>query len=82
LARENDALRAEVQRLTWQGLQSMPRHGLSDDPYAMLHVSRNAPPEVIEAAYRALVKIYHADFCRSNAAMKRINMTCEAILER
>jgi DnaJ-domain-containing protein 1 len=82
LARENDALRAEVQRLTWERLRQTHRRGDTDDPYALLHVSRHAPPEVIEAAYRALAKRYHPDVGGSEAAMKQLNRARDMILHR
>lgn len=35
--------------------------GLSDDHYRVLQVTRDAEPEVIERAYRALSRKYHPD---------------------
>jgi hypothetical protein len=82
LARENDALRDEVQRLTLQGPRPTYRRGPTDDPYAILHVTSDAPPEVLDAVYRALAKIHHPDVGGSDAAMKRINIARAAILQR
>lgn len=31
------------------------------DPFELLHVTPDAPPEVIAAAFRALAKLYHPD---------------------
>ena len=47
-----------------------------DDPYEILQVSRNAEPEVIEAAYRRLARKYHPDINNesySSDRMLRIN---------
>lgn len=83
LARENEALRRELlQCLKAQSQQQTSNRARADDPYAILHVNRDAPPEVIEAAYRALAKIHHPDVGGSDAAMKRINVAHAAILER
>jgi hypothetical protein len=82
LARENQALRAEVQRLALQGLRPMHRRGHTDDPYTVLHVNRNVPHEVIEAAYRALAKLHHPDVGGSGAAMQRLNWARDMLLHR
>jgi hypothetical protein len=82
LARENDALRDEVKRLKLQRPRPTYRRGATDDPYAILHVTSDALPEVLDAAYRALAKKHHPDVGGSEAAMKRINVARAAILER
>jgi DnaJ-domain-containing protein 1 len=46
---------------------------MGQDPYAILGVTQTAPREVIEAAYRALARMYHPDKGGSTAAMQRIN---------
>jgi curved DNA-binding protein CbpA len=51
------------------------------DPYATLHVTRNAPQKVVEAAYKALARMNHPDL-NPNApddAMKRINNAYDQI---
>jgi curved DNA-binding protein CbpA len=40
--------------------------------YANLHVARNAPPEVIRAAYKVLMQKYHPDRNPGNAEAERI----------
>lgn len=43
------------------------------EAYAVLYVSHHAPPEVIDAAYRSLAKLYHPDsgiYPREEAEMK------------
>jgi FtsZ-binding cell division protein ZapB len=82
LARENQALRDEVQRLKLQGPRPTHRRGPNDDPYAVLHLTRNAPPEVVMAAYRALSKRDHPDVGGSDAAMQRLNWARDMILQR
>jgi hypothetical protein len=83
LARENEALRRELlQCLKAQIHQQMSTGNRTDAPYTCLHVTPNAPPEVTEAAYRALAKIHHPDVGGSDAVMKRINVARAAILER
>lgn len=55
----------------------MPTH------YDTLKVSRDAPPEVIQAAYRSLARKYHPDrgarTPESEAAMKAINAAYEIL---
>jgi len=52
--------------------------------YDTLKVSRDAPPEVIQAAYRSLARKYHPDHHRgttseNEAAMKAINAAYEVL---
>lgn len=53
--------------------------GVSTGPYALLHVRNNAPIEVIEAAYRALSKLFHPDRTGSTAVQQSLNAAIEAI---
>jgi hypothetical protein len=81
--RENEALRRELlQCQKAQRQQQTSNRARADDPYAILHVNRDAPPEVIEAAHRALAKIYHPDVGGTNAAMQRLNWARDIILRR
>lgn len=48
-------------------------------PYAVLHVAMDAPIEVCEAAYRALVKKHHPDLGGNTPAMQRLNAAIEQI---
>lgn len=45
------------------------------DPFRVLYLAPGAPPEVIEAAHRALVKLLHPDRAGADttAAMARVN---------
>jgi DnaJ-domain-containing protein 1 len=52
------------------------------DPYAVLGVTREAPPEVIEAAFKALAKLHHPDRGRSKKVMQRINQAHDDIRRR
>jgi hypothetical protein len=80
--RENQALRAEVQRLNLQGLRTTHRRGQTDDSYAVLHGGRDALLGAIIADYRVLSKRDHLDVAGWDAVMKQINMTRAAILQR
>ena len=44
-----------------------------DDDHKALYVCQGAPAEVIQAAYRALVKIHHPDRGGDTSAMQRLN---------
>ena len=53
-----------------------------DDLYEVLQVSRSASPEVIEAAWRRLARMYHPDVNQSEGAadtMRRINSAYEVL---
>jgi hypothetical protein len=83
LVRENQALRRELLRsLTMQIEQQASGHHPIDDPYAVLHLTRDAPPEVVVAAYRALSKRDHPDMDGSDAAMQRLNWARDMIVQR
>jgi Putative quorum-sensing-regulated virulence factor len=51
------------------------------DPYAELHLLPSAPPEVVDAAYRALVKLLHPDWVGpgSMSRMVALNNARDAI---
>lgn len=49
------------------------------DPYEVLGVRPDSPPEVIEAAHRALAKRHHPDAGGSVEAMKEINAALERV---
>jgi curved DNA-binding protein CbpA len=53
-----------------------------DEAAAVLYVSSQAPPEVIDAAFRALAKQYHPDRGGSTAQMQRLNLAREQLLSR
>ncbi|MFN2298923.1 MAG: J domain-containing protein, partial [Anaerolineales bacterium] len=59
--------------MVWSIIPPMPI-----DPYAMLQVARNAEPEVIAAAYRALARKYHPDKGGSGAATRRMQKINQA----
>lgn len=54
----------------------------SSGPYAALHVADDAPLEVAEAAYRALVKTVHPDMGGYHAAMVALNAAIELIRQK
>ena len=45
---------------------------MQKDPYQILGVTRDAPPEVVRAAYRALAQTYHPDRNNSPTASRRM----------
>ncbi len=49
--------------------------------YATLHLLPSAPPEVVQAAHRALVKTNHPDIGGSHAVMVSLNKAVDAIRE-
>lgn len=86
-----DWLESLLQRLGYDvvWLDNQPQQRTAMPPalaeaYATLYVSHHAPPEVIDAAYRSLAKLYHPDsgiYPREEAEMKmkRLNMAYEAL---
>lgn len=52
---------------------------VSTGPYALLHVRNNAPIEVVEAAYRAMSKLFHPDRAGSSATQQALNEAIEVI---
>ena len=60
-----------------------PPRPLHADPYEVLHLRPSAPPELIEAAARALAKIHHPDLkpehekALATATMAKINRAAE-----
>jgi len=60
-----------------------PPRPLHPDPFATLHLLPSAPPELIEAAYRTLVKLNHPDVrpaheqALATITMARINRAVE-----
>lgn len=65
-----------------------PPRPLHLDPYEVLHLRPSAPPELVEAAARALAKIHHPDLkpehekTSATAAMARINRAAEDLRRR
>lgn len=49
------------------------------DDYAVLYVARNAPKEVIDAAYKALSKLHHPDKGGDPETMKKINAAYDRV---
>lgn len=50
------------------------------DPYRELFLHKQAPDEVVRAAYRALAQLNHPDRGGSNERMKAINAAYESIM--
>jgi TolA-binding protein len=83
LAAENRQLREAVAQAMAAQVAAAAHGGVAgQDPYAVLGVTGEAPPEVIEAAYKALAKIYHPDRGGSKEVMQRINRAHDAICRR
>jgi hypothetical protein len=65
-----------------------PPRPLHADPYEVLHLRPTAPPEVIEAAARALAKLHHPDLrpehekAFATTTMARINRAAEDLRRR
>ena len=55
------------------------RSGTPSGPYTVLHLASNAPLEVCEAAYKALVRKHHPDLGGDTATMQRLNQAIEQI---
>lgn len=51
----------------------------SRDPYRVLYLRPDAPPEVIRAAYRALANLYHPDKGGDGVRMAELNVAYEQI---
>jgi DnaJ domain/Bacterial regulatory protein, Fis family len=86
LQAEMRQLLAENQRLRLRTVAEEGGHGRvsrGDDPYRLLGVRPDAPPEVIEAAWKALAKQYHADRTGgSDAKMQQINAAHDQLKRR
>lgn len=50
-----------------------------DGRFTVLHLLPSAPPEVVDAAYRAMAKIFHPDAGGATNDMQRINAAYDAI---
>ncbi len=51
------------------------------DPFDVLYVTPEAPPEVIAAAYRALSKLHHPDRNGDTSRMAALNAAYEALAD-
>ena len=61
-------------------LQLAPPEGsIQRDPYEVLGVRHDSPPEVVEAAYRALAKVRHPDAGGSDEQMAELNRAIAAV---
>jgi hypothetical protein len=69
------ALRAEVCRLREQLRQAEA----VPESYKMLHLQPTAPPEVISAAHKALVKLKHPDLGGNTREMQAINAAFDSL---
>jgi len=50
-----------------------------DDPYAILGVHRNTPPEIMKAVYLAWAKHHHPDVGGDAETFKRVNVAWDKI---
>ena len=55
--------------------------GESKDPYRLLFLRPDAPPEVVSAVYRTLAQRYHPDNGGDTALMTRLNVAYQQIME-
>jgi hypothetical protein len=62
------------------GTTASPVQDIPPSPYAILHVTEDAPTPVIRAAYKALCKLHHPDVGGSHEVLTRINLALEQIL--
>lgn len=63
----------------WRGEVMKRNTGATDSYYDLLEVSPRARPEVIQAAYRALVKIQHPDHGGSDTVTAAINIAYDTL---
>lgn len=68
---------AEMERLRANANHHSFSH--SSGPWAILHLANDAPPELVEAAYRALVKLHHPDRGGNADRMKAINAAMDQL---
>lgn len=61
-------------------LEDFPAPEISDSSWGTLYLVKEAPIEVVKAAYRALAKKYHSDAGGDDEAMARINVAYKEIL--
>ena len=55
--------------------------GDPDDPYVVLGVHRNTPPEIMKAVYLAWAKNHHPDVGGDSETFKRVNVAWDKIKE-
>lgn len=78
--RERARIETEERRRRQEQQRPAARTTVATSPYTVLHVLPTAPPEVIDAAYRALAKLYHPDRVGgSNEKMKELNMAYDKV---
>jgi hypothetical protein len=49
------------------------------DSWRRLHLQPDAPPEVVDAAYKALARVHHPDHGGDNGHMREINLAYDAL---
>jgi len=54
-------------------------NGDADDPYAIMGIHRNTPPEIIKAVYKAWAVNHHPDKGGDSETFKRINVAYDQI---
>ena len=57
-----------------------PAGSIRRDPHEVLGVRKDSPPEVVEAAYKALAKLRHPDVGGSAEQMAELNAARDAVL--
>jgi hypothetical protein len=61
-------------------LFDFPAQEVSTDAWAVLHLTPNAPMQVVQAAYKALAKMHHSDLGGDDELMKAVNVSYKQIL--
>ena len=56
-----------------------PTKGDPDDPYVVMGVHRNTPPEIMKAVYLAWAKHHHPDVGGDAETFKRVNVAWDEI---
>ena len=59
--------------------QARPTNSDPDDPYVILGVHRNTPPEIMKAVYLAWAKHHHPDVGGDAETFKRVNVAWDKI---
>ncbi len=79
-----EATFADVEVIDFRGARSSapPPRTTPRTEYHVLHLQPSAPPELVEAAYRTLTKLYHPDRGGDTETMAAINAAVSVIRRR
>lgn len=76
---EDEARRQQAYGSRGYGNPQQANPHAENDPYTRLHVTRDAPKEVVDATYRALARKAHPDAGGSTQAMQALNAAYDEI---